>query len=142
MRALPAVISALIACLLLAMPLRAEDPVETTRNVIAQQIDAFLKDDADKAYSFAAPGIRARYPDKDAFLAMVRKSYEPVYRPGNYAFGRSRMVGNGALVLHEVMISGRDGRNWRAIYQLLLQGDGSYKIGGVMVMPDRVSKGI
>jgi hypothetical protein len=123
-------------------PVHAEDTIEATRHVIEQQIDAFLKDDAAAAYAFAAPGIQARYPDKDSFFAMIKKSYQPVYKPGNYAFGRSKSVGDGAMILHEVLIEGRDGRDWKAIYQLLRQPDGSYKIGGVLVAPETESKGI
>jgi hypothetical protein len=142
MRAVPAIAFVLISLLLLPTTARAEDPVEVSRQVIARQIEAFLKDDADTAYSFAAPGIKARYPDKAAFFAMVRKSYAPVYRPGNYAFGRSKAVGEGAMVLHELTISGRDGTDWKAVYKLSRQPDGSYKIDGVMIAPDRVSKEI
>jgi len=126
----------------LPLPVHAEDTIEATRHVIEQQIDAFLKDDAAAAYAFAAPGIQARYPDKDSFFAMIKKSYQPVYKPGNYAFGRSKSVGDGAMILHEVLIEGRDGRDWKAIYQLLRQPDGSYKIGGVLVAPETESKGI
>lgn len=127
---------------LLPLSARADEVLDTTRQVIERQIEAFLKDDAAAAYAYAAPGIRARYPDKDSFFAMVKKSYQPVYKPGNYAFGRSRAVGDGAMVLHEVLIEGRDGKDWKAVYQLLRQPDGSYKIGGVMIVPETESKGI
>ena len=94
------------------------------------------------AYSFAAPGIQARYPDKNAFFEMVKKSYQPVYHPGNYAFGRSRSIAAGATIYHEVLISGRDGRDWTAIYQMTRQPDSGYKINGVQIMPNAESKGI
>jgi hypothetical protein len=142
MRAVPALLIASIASLSTASALRAEDPVDVSRHVIEDQIKAFLKDDAEAAYAFAAPGIKARYPDKDAFFAMVKKSYEPVYHPGNYAFGRSKSVDSGAMILHEVIITGRDGKNWRAVYKMVRQPDGSYKIGGVVIVPDTISKDI
>ena len=134
----------LVALLLLftAPPSMAEDNIETTKGIIERQIDAFLKDDAETAYSFAAPGIKAMYPDKNVFFAMVKKSYEPVYHPGNYAFGRSRSIDDGALIYHEVLISGRDGKDWTAIYQIMRQPDGSYRINGVQIVPDADSKGI
>jgi ketosteroid isomerase-like protein len=142
MRAVPAILTTLIVSSMLAAPLHAEDPLEATRHVIEQQIDAFLKDDAEAAYSFAAPAIKAKFPDKDAFFAMVKKSYEPVYRPGNYAFGRNRALGDGAVIFHELLISGRDGKSWRAVYQMTRQADGSYKIDGVAIMPDMVNKAL
>jgi hypothetical protein len=128
----------------IAMPLvlMADDAIDGSRQIIKQQIEAFLREDANAAYAFAAPGIKARYPDKDAFFAMVKKAYQPVYRPGNYAFGRSLALDGGDTILHEVLIEGRDGKDWKAIYQLLRQPDGAYRIGGVMMVPETASKGI
>ena len=141
MRKVPALLSLLFAISLPA-PSMAEDAVDGSRQIIQRQIEAFLKEDANAAYAFAAPGIKARYPDKDVFFDMVKKSYQPVYKPGNYAFGRSLSLNGGETILHEVLIEGRDGRDWKAIYQLLRQPDGSYRIGGVMMAPETASKGI
>jgi hypothetical protein len=119
-----------------------EDPIKTTQTVIEEQIEAFLHGDAGTAYSFAAPGIKALYPDKDTFFAMVKRNYQPVYHPGNYAFGRSKSVDGGAVIYHEVLITGRDGKDWSAIYELTRQADGSYKINGVEIVPNTTSQGI
>jgi hypothetical protein len=124
------------------MSVRAEDPLQATQATIQKQIQAFLHDDADAAYSFAAPGIKALFPDKEAFFAMVKKSYEPVYHPGNYAFGRSKSIDNGATIYQEVLITGSDGKDWSVIYQVTRQPDGSYKINGVQIIPNAASQGI
>lgn len=121
---------------------RAEDPVAEAQAVISGQITALIHDDAEKAYSFASPGIRSLYPNKDQFLAMVRKTYEPVYHVGNYAFGRSKMIGGGEVVLQEVMISAKGGKDWTAIYEVRLMDDGSYKVNGVRMMRNTSSQGI
>lgn len=142
MRAFFAVLILGLTAIVTPSPARAQDPLDTTRSMIEAQIKAFLQDDSEKAYSYAAPGIKAAYPDKNLFFAMVKKSYEPVYHPGNYAFGRSRSIDNGAMIYHEVLISGRDGKDWTAIYQVIRQPDGGYKIGGVQILPDTESKGI
>ncbi|WP_283194568.1 DUF4864 domain-containing protein [Rhizobium sp. AN80A] len=142
MRAFFAVLILGLTAIVTLSPARAQDPLDTTRSMIEAQIKAFLQDDSEKAYSYAAPGIKAAYPDKNLFFAMVKKSYEPVYHPGNYAFGRSRSIDNGAMIYHEVLISGRDGKDWTAIYQVIRQPDGGYKIGGVQILPDTESKGI
>lgn len=128
--------------LILALEARAEDPVLTAQTLIQGQIEAFLQNDATAAYSFAAPGIKALFPDKDVFFAMVKKSYQPVYHPGNYAFGKSRAIDNGAVVYQEVLITGIDDKDWTAIYQIARQPDGSYKINGVQILPNTASKGI
>ncbi|NTF81184.1 DUF4864 domain-containing protein [Rhizobium rhizogenes] len=133
---------AVMLCLILAPKAQAEDPVQTAQTLIQGQIEAFLQNDAATAYSFAAPGIRALFPDKDVFFAMVKKSYQPVYHPGNYAFGKSRAIDNGAVVYQEVLITGIDDKDWTAIYQIARQPDGSYKINGVQILPNTASKGI
>lgn len=108
---------------------RAEEPVDTVQSIIQSQITAFLNDDAKTAYSFASPTIRGKFPTEDAFFDMVKKGYAPVYRPGNFAFGRFK-VADGTVV-QEVLISGQDGKDWTALYQVVKQPDGSYKINGV-----------
>jgi hypothetical protein len=142
MRALSAAVIVCLASLVMASASLAEDPIQTTRTLIEEQIEAFLHNDAGAAYSFAAPGIKALYPDKDTFFAMVKKSYQPVYHPGNYAFGRSKSVDGGAVIYHELLITGRDGRDWSAIYEVTRQPDGSYKINGVQIVPNTTSQGI
>ncbi|WP_244475340.1 MULTISPECIES: DUF4864 domain-containing protein [unclassified Rhizobium] len=110
----------------------AAEPVDTARSVIGQQIEAFLNDDAAKAYSFASPQIKGLFPSEALFFEMVKRGYRPVYRPGNYAYGRSKV--DGTTVVQEVLISGPDGKDWTALYSLTLQPDGSYKINGVQML--------
>ena len=144
---MPARLASLVLCLVLFSstafgPAFAEDPVVEAQTVISGQIAAMLDEDAEKAYSFASPGIRSIYPDKDRFFEMVRKSYEPVYQAGNYAFGRSKLIGGGEVVLQEVMISAREGKDWTAIYEMRLTDDGSYKVNGVRMVRNTSSQGI
>ncbi|MGB3814061.1 MAG: DUF4864 domain-containing protein [Shinella sp.] len=126
---MPAAMFLCVSLSLMPLVAQAEEPVDTAQDVIQSQIAAFLNGDAKAAYSFASPAIRGKFPTEDAFFDMVRKGYAPVYRPGNFAFGRSRVEGD--MVVQEVLISGPDGKDWTALYQLLKQPDGSYKINGV-----------
>jgi hypothetical protein len=127
---LPAALFLCVSLSMIGMPAaRAAEPVDTVQDIIQNQINAFLNDDAKTAYSFASPTIRGKFATEDAFFDMVKKGYAPVYRPGNFAFGRSKVQGD--MVVQEVLISGPDGKDWTALYQLLKQPDGSYKINGV-----------
>ncbi|WP_426238386.1 DUF4864 domain-containing protein [Pararhizobium sp. DWP1-1-3] len=123
---------ACIAILLSAPLALAAEPVDTAQSIIQNQIEAFLNDDAETAYSFASPQIRQKFPDKSIFFEMVKRGYTPVYRPGNFAFGRSKIDGD--TVVQEVLISAPDGKNWTALYFLVKQPDGSYKINGVQML--------
>lgn len=125
---------ALIVMTVLALataPAVADDDVEQARIMIESQINAFLSDDAETAYSFASPGIQRMYSGPDAFMAMVRRSYAPVYKPGNFAFGRSRPSPDGTTVVQEVLIAGPNGEDWSALYVLEKQEDGTFRINGV-----------
>jgi hypothetical protein len=122
-----------IAILLVTAPLSlAAEPVDTAQSIIQNQIEAFLNDDAETAYSFASPQIRQKFPDKSIFFEMVKRGYTPTYRPGNFAFGRSKIEGD--TVVQEVLISGPDGKDWTALYFLVKQPDGTYKINGVQML--------
>lgn len=136
--------ASLVATLVLVAPqiVYAEDPALDAQLVISEQIKALMSDDAEKAYTYASPDIRMMYPDKNAFLTMVQKNYEPVYHAENYAFGRSKLIGGGEMVFQEVMITGPDGKDWTAIYEMRLMDDGNYKVNGVRIMMNSTSKGI
>lgn len=113
---------------------RADDPRAAAQDIIERQIEAFLADDMATAYSFASPGIKGIYPDEARFFEMVKKSYGPVYRPGNFAFGRGETAADGNGIIQEVLISGPDGKDWTALYVLERQPDGSWKIAGVRMI--------
>lgn len=119
---------------------RAEEPVQLAQAIIKSQIAAFLKDDASAAYSFASPAIQGKFPNQDLFFEMVKRAYQPVYRPGNFAFGRSKAAGD--LIMQEVLITGPDGKDWTAIYQMQKQPDGSYRINGVQIVQTSVGPAI
>lgn len=126
-------ISIAAALALTLSPVRA-DEVADGRTVIESQINAFLTDDMAAAYSFASPSIKNLYPDQTRFFEMVKRGYQPVYRPGNFAFGRSRLAPGGGGIVQEVIISGPDGQDWTALYSLERQPDGSFKINGVQMI--------
>lgn len=120
----------------------AEDPVSDAQKIIANQISALMNGNAALAYSFASPAIRSLFPSDIRFLDMVKQQYAPLSSPGHYAFGRSKTVGGGELVLQEVIVTGRDAKDWSAIYEMRLQDDGTYKVNGVRVLAKTTSTGI
>jgi hypothetical protein len=48
------------------------------RSVIDGQLAAFRQGNAKRAFSFAAPGIQARFGDAATFMRMVRENYAPL----------------------------------------------------------------
>ena len=101
------------------------------RNVIVGQLDAFRHDDAEKAFSFAAPQIKKIFGTPEVFLRMVRESYRAVYRPQTYRFRDVKRI-NGQLV-QPVTVVGPSGNTETALYIMEIQPDGSWRIGGCIM---------
>jgi hypothetical protein len=119
-----AVLGAFAAMLFLAFAARAQEAVppqdaEAARNVIEQQLSAFRAGNGEAAYSHAAPGIR--------------RLYGVLTNPQAHVFGRNTAFGG--EVHQEVIVTGRDGKQWQAVYSLARQEDGSWKITGVKMNP-------
>ena len=51
------------------------------KTVVEQQLEAFAKDDFEKAYSYAAPLIKRIFSSPEIFKNMVVTQYQAVYRP-------------------------------------------------------------
>ena len=75
----------------LASPACAADDVAAAQSVIRSQEQAFSRDDAAAAYSYAAPGIKGIFPRAEIFMSMVQQGYAPVYRHKSFEFGEARM---------------------------------------------------
>jgi len=88
-RALCALLLALAPCIASAQAVAAAD-ASAVRKVIEAQIDAFRKDDAARAFSYATSGIRLTFGSAENFMAMVRSEYPVVYRPRTV--GRRRLT--------------------------------------------------
>jgi hypothetical protein len=108
------------------------DDVANAQSVIRAQEDAFRRDDASAAYSYAAPGIREMFPQADLFMFMVQHSYAPVYRHKRFDFGEARAAGH--QVAQRVHIVDDKGEAWEALYTLEQQADGSLKITGCTLL--------
>lgn len=128
-----------MSLLLLTIPVRSQPmkdsdrDQEAIRSVIEQQLQAFQQDNASAAFSFASPGIRAKFGTPQDFLRMVQVTYPSVYRPRSVMFERLGLV-NG-LLAQELLLLDPAGKLVRALYVMEKQPDGSWKIGGCYLVP-------
>lgn len=99
------------------------------RQTIQAQLLAFQKDDAEEAFSYASPGIKAQFGNSSRFIEMVKNSYAAVYRPKDTEF-RTLVVRQG-VPIQTVYIEGQDGSRVLVYYQMEKQADGSWRISGV-----------
>ncbi|AHY48824.1 DUF4864 domain-containing protein [Bradyrhizobium japonicum] len=119
-------------CVIFSSVSARADDVAAAQGVIRAQEQAFARDDAAAAYSYAAPAIREIFPAPDIFMSMVQNGYAPVYRHRSFEFGESRSDGN--WISQHVHIIDANGEAWEALYTLEQQSDGSYKITGCSLL--------
>jgi hypothetical protein len=109
----------------------ATEDVAAGQSIIQSQEEAFNRDDAATAYTFAAPSIQSLYRSPEAFMYMVRNGYAPVYRHRSFEFGEARI--SEGKISQEVHIIDADGVAWEALYTLERQPDGSLKISACVL---------
>ncbi|MDQ0393134.1 DUF4864 domain-containing protein [Labrys monachus] len=126
----------ILACLAFTSPLcahaQSDEDQTQVRTIISRQIAAFEHDDSTAAYSFAAPVLRQAFPTPEDFMASVRSGYSPIYRPKSYSFDGFRTA-EGKFI-QGVEILGQDGTYWEALYTLVRQDDGTWKIAGCLLV--------
>ncbi len=106
---------------------------QAIQTVIAAQIAAFKADDAKTAFSYAAPAIQAQFTNPERFVAMVKASYPPVYRPRAVEFGELAEVDGRPT--QRVLITGPESAVYAAYYLMQKQPDGAWRIGGCILQP-------
>lgn len=117
-----------------AAPFTAADE-KTVRTVVEAQLAAFAKDDAVKAFSYAAPNIREAIGTADAFLTMVRRDYPVVYRPASVAFLKAE--GKDDDVVQRVQMLDASGNSYLAVYSLQRQKGNVWRITGCAVVENK-----
>lgn len=124
----------LLTALLIGLnaPAGAADDVAAPQSVIRSQVEAFSRDDAAAAYSYAAPAIHDLFPQADIFMFMVQHSYAPVYRHRSFEFGEA-WASDGKIAQRAHIID-ENGEAWEALYTLEQEPDGSLKIVGCVLL--------
>ncbi|MBR1124936.1 DUF4864 domain-containing protein [Bradyrhizobium lablabi] len=126
------VIALLLALLLgLSSPARADD-IADAQKIIRAQEQAFARDDAAAAWSYAAPAIQEIFQQPEIFMQMVQQGYPPVYRHRSFEFGEAKA--EGGHIAQRVNIVDDNGEAWEALYTLERQADGSYRITGCSLL--------
>ena len=109
-----------------------EKEFSETQSVIESQIQAFLDENAELAYSFAAPLIKMKFTNPIEFMSMVKNYYEPVYNPKQFYFLEAKYY-EGAIY-HQLQVISQKNESFLATYSLI-QDEGQWKISGCAVYP-------
>lgn len=120
-----------------AAPLTPADE-KSVRSVVEAQLAALAKDDAVKAFSYAAPNVRRAFGTASRFLSMVQNDYPVVYRPASVVFLKPlRSEGDGDDVVQRVQMQDAGGTAWLATYSLQRQKAGVWRITGCTVVENK-----
>ncbi len=95
---------------------------------IRAQLDAFKRDDWDKAATFQSEGLRRNFVTIEQFRAVIETNYPQFASYKNIAFDEARALGDRVEI--QVRLTGQDGVKLRAIYQMIKER-GAYRVAGV-----------
>ena len=126
------IITFLIISSLAKSEISYEKEFSETQSIIESQIQAFLDENAELAYSYAAPLIKMKFSNPQEFMYMVKNYYEPVYNPKQFQFIDAKYF-EGA-VFHQLQVISQKNESFLATYSLI-QDDGKWKISGCAVYP-------
>jgi hypothetical protein len=106
------------------------------KKVIGDQRAALVAGDAAKAFTHAAPGIRAQFGSPENFLAMVQTAYVPLVTARYTEFLEGAVIdGN---VIQPLRLVAPDNTVQVALYTMQKQKDGRWKISGCVLAPSTV----
>lgn len=98
---------------------------------IDAQIEAFLDEDLDRAFSYASPGIRRVFQTPEKFGAMVRGGFPMVWRPAEVQYLELRDVAG--KLWQKVRITDAAGQVHLLDYQMV-NLESSWKINAVQIL--------
>lgn len=123
-------VASMLILLLLCLPVAASEK-EDVQATINSQLQAFVEDDVERAYSFASPSIRAMFGTAQLFGQMVELSYPMVWKPSGVAFLEHQETLQGRT--QDVQISDAAGTAHYLRY-FLTQTISGWKISGVQFL--------
>ena len=136
--AFPRAVAVLLVAWCLAFGVSSAEPVGLAsedavaiREVIGRQLEAFQRDQAELAFSYASPGIQEKFGSPTRFLHMVKAHYPAVYRPRETEF--LALINMQGTWVQAVMFSEDNGNIYIARYPMELQADGEWLIDGCVL---------
>ena len=106
-------------------------PKEDVQSTISLQLEAFLKDDFDTAFTFASPSIRSMFGTAQNFGQMVQRGYPMVWRPQKFNFLEHRKDPAGRA--QDIQIIDQSG-NVHYLRYFLIDTAMGWKISGVQFL--------
>lgn len=126
------VLSAVLALGVAATPALAQTSGDPgIRSTIQGQIEAFLADDFETAFTYASPGIKRMFGTPQRFGEMVRSGYPMVWRPAEVRYLELREV-QGRTIQRVIIIDQQGGLHM--LDYLMVETDEGWQIAGVQMV--------
>jgi hypothetical protein len=109
----------------------SEAPPPDARAVVADQLNAFERGDAARAWGLMAPQMRQQYLSASNLLGVVKKNYGPIYKHRSVDFGPATRKGDEVGMV--VTIVDDENVVWSALFLLDKQPDGQWKTAGCLL---------
>ena len=106
------------------------------RKVISDQLAALRRGDADKAFGYASPGIRAQFGDAETFIAMVREAYSALLDARYTEFLDGAVIEG--VIVQPLRLIAPDNTVQVALYTLERQAGRGWRITGCQIAPSTV----
>jgi len=107
------------------------------RKVISDQLAALRAGDAEAAFGYASPGIRAQFGDAATFMAMVRETYSALIEARYTEFLEGAVIDG--VIVQPLRLIAPDNSVQVALYTVEKQpGRGGWRITGCQIAPSTV----
>lgn len=108
-----------------------EAPPPEARAVVADQLDAFARDDAATAWRLTAPEMRRKFGSAAHFIGVVKARYGPIHSHRSVDFGPAAQKGDEIGLV--VTLVDDDNVVWSALFLLSKQGDGEWRTANCLL---------
>lgn len=107
---------------------QAQERLPEVEQTIQNQLDAFLVDDFETAFTYASPNIKQLFGSSERFQEMVKNGFPMVWRPAEVTYLEQRQ--KGPFRIQNVLIRDANGVPHLLEYTLL-ETDQGWQIDGV-----------
>ena len=106
------------------------------RKIISDQLAALRAGDAERAFGYASPGIRAQFGDATTFIAMVREAYSALLEARYTEFLEGAVIDG--VVVQPLRLIAPDNTVQVALYTVERQPGRGWRITGCQLAPSTV----
>jgi len=103
------------------------------KRIVGDQLEALRAGDGERAFLYAAPGIRTQFATADNFMRMVRLGYAALLDADSTELLQGAVIGGDVIQPLRLVLP--DNTVLVALYTMERQPDGGWRISGCVIAP-------